>query len=1139
MAFQQQLWLHYWYALLLLILLLLVVFLAVGNGSEHTHHHTHEHWLVDYLATDIPRSSLVNFDNDPTGRKSLPTAHRLYEDNSQYTSSYFHPKDYTKLQSIFHSFKRYSTQYPWVSSNISEISNTHPFIFFHQRKSGGTSLRATLEDVASEIGLNYFIPCANGVDCDTYTFPLTNAPTQYAIFAGHFKWGVQSDFTRYSPTDSTIQHTLRKEFSCITNYRHPIDRIESCLYFRFEKQLQGKCLMDMSIEQLHTILYWIDQFGTSCLNEPFRMMSGYQDEDVIDSLMIGIEKNGDEHLLGSVRRGLQEHNSGGGTTQVHSSRHYQHHLPSYPRLHRDSNQSLVATLSTIQALQQSGMNSLLPSLSPTMMPTLTPTLAPSYPPIPPSFLTVSPQQIHPLAIPIVASTLTNAKQCSPLILEIPESYTLAAKRFPELGKRGGFIANRKTNVNIGHERCQSLSGERRVLVRRAAALELLVYELLYNQTMIHLLHDHSIDAPWFYFLRTCVYNPALSIRTSAIPSMLRELSVNDMIMTSVTHPDTNSSATFGPFSTPTVSPLPPHRIPFIIVTATQQQRNELKSMIELATGYTTGTIYESIDPSRYFRYTPSQRSDYEKSIPILQSTCQREHKTVFADAGFFNLVSNEIQAEIGFDKHYMPQSMLTSCAEGEGDVPLFDKMAVIVRDPFYHIWKDVILPIVGRENVTILPKNDKESLLTRLHRMKVSYKTLHTTTSRLRGSYRDSTSNDVMCHINRLMESNLPYYSHLTVAPTISPTLSPSDTSTVSPSLSPNTSSTSNCYNHYLSLSPDDHSILFKVNETLMEHHVPVSLIEQYLTHLREYVRAFHTAMAFNTMRDGQKDSRTHSDESVFYREYYSLFFNELQYHSLFHTHYLALLTPFLSLSPFLSEDERTRAKHIGYTVGDKVRYDERVRVRESGRENGYKFEFFSYESLMDETFAHQMSALLKDYHLDTLVQSKLTPSPTLSPTDQTLPHGWKHALTTNAFTSLLHYGSISNTTTKLRSQCAFGSANTVDKDLVISLIPMMKAFYAVNPEILIVVREIVRENLQVIGINNSQMHLLYKIEREDRDKVERLKGEKEKENDSGIEKVNKGVRESKTVKGKDLGKDGKRDDKTKGKGNKSTTSWF
>jgi hypothetical protein len=62
------------------------------------------------------------------------------------------------------------------------------------------------------------------------------------------------------------------------------------------------------------------------------------------------------------------------------------------------------------------------------------------------------------------------------------------------------------------------------------------------------------------------------------------------------------------------------------------------------------------------------------------------------------------------------------------------------------------------------------------------------------------------------------------------------------------------------------------------------------------------------------------------------------------------------------------------------------------------------------------------------------------------------------------------------RLACAFGSANTIDRDLVLKQLPAMKAFYALNPEILDEVKKLVKDGLELIGLDPQQMHFMYHL---------------------------------------------------------------
>jgi hypothetical protein len=59
---------------------------------------------------------------------------------------------------------------------------------------------------------------------------------------------------------------------------------------------------------------------------------------------------------------------------------------------------------------------------------------------------------------------------------------------------------------------------------------------------------------------------------------------------------------------------------------------------------------------------------------------------------------------------------------------------------------------------------------------------------------------------------------------------------------------------------------------------------------------------------------------------------------------------------------------------------------------------------------------------------------------------------------------------------CAYGSTTTFDQDLVLSQIPAMKAFYAMYPKVFEQVKEIVKERLHAIGLEEKQMHFMYRL---------------------------------------------------------------
>lgn len=175
-------------------------------------------------------------------------------------------------------FLSYPDEKMWSVSPA--ISTKHPFIFFHQRKCGGSSFRATLRKAAAKLNLKTYIPCMDGVSCDMYSFnhlrgnqlPVSG---DVAVFAGHFTWGEQHDLARWG---------REANIACTTNYREPVSRIVSCLYYRHKASFGNKCINDLTVEMLRKLLFKRDEYGDSCLNEPFFIMSGIKDRPALDHL---------------------------------------------------------------------------------------------------------------------------------------------------------------------------------------------------------------------------------------------------------------------------------------------------------------------------------------------------------------------------------------------------------------------------------------------------------------------------------------------------------------------------------------------------------------------------------------------------------------------------------------------------------------------------------------------------------------------------------------------------------------------------------------------------------------------------------------------------------------------------------------
>ena len=147
-----------------------------------------------------------------------------------------------------------------------------PFIYIHQRKCGGSSVRDAVFGGAAALGLNAstFIPCYQDVPCETVEPPPAMKSTA-AVFAGHFNW--------YSVVSDD------RDFACLTTFRHPVNRVNSCLSFLFHFTRQPVDLVaNMTREQFKHMLLLTHHGNNSCNNEALYMLSGVKHAATLDFL---------------------------------------------------------------------------------------------------------------------------------------------------------------------------------------------------------------------------------------------------------------------------------------------------------------------------------------------------------------------------------------------------------------------------------------------------------------------------------------------------------------------------------------------------------------------------------------------------------------------------------------------------------------------------------------------------------------------------------------------------------------------------------------------------------------------------------------------------------------------------------------
>lgn len=111
-------------------------------------------------------------------------------------------------------------------------TNSSRLVFFHDRKTSGSTLREILVQTAKRCRLRYLVPCYH-IPCTVYDFSfsqheqygasasLQGALTSAAIVAGHFSYDL-----------APILLSGGKTFACVTMVREPLSRIISYYYER-------------------------------------------------------------------------------------------------------------------------------------------------------------------------------------------------------------------------------------------------------------------------------------------------------------------------------------------------------------------------------------------------------------------------------------------------------------------------------------------------------------------------------------------------------------------------------------------------------------------------------------------------------------------------------------------------------------------------------------------------------------------------------------------------------------------------------------------------------------------------------------------------------------------------------------------
>eukprot|EP00316_Scyphosphaera_apsteinii_P023901 CAMPEP_0119314860 /NCGR_PEP_ID=MMETSP1333-20130426/34069_1 /TAXON_ID=418940 /ORGANISM="Scyphosphaera apsteinii, Strain RCC1455" /LENGTH=340 /DNA_ID=CAMNT_0007320059 /DNA_START=109 /DNA_END=1131 /DNA_ORIENTATION=- len=173
------------------------------------------------------------------------------------------------------------------------------FVFWHQRKAGGSTMRKALLDAAQNISMGAFIPCYNGTACDTYAPPdpsiIGYGMRPYYILGGHlyrsyverwdWLWHIRENEGNH-PFSQLAQGHADAAPLCFTQLREPVSRVESCWNYRMvagqrRNQLTNLPLFhEMEEHELDRLLpNMFSMWGEGCNNEAARVLSSVGMDD--------------------------------------------------------------------------------------------------------------------------------------------------------------------------------------------------------------------------------------------------------------------------------------------------------------------------------------------------------------------------------------------------------------------------------------------------------------------------------------------------------------------------------------------------------------------------------------------------------------------------------------------------------------------------------------------------------------------------------------------------------------------------------------------------------------------------------------------------------------------------------------------
>jgi len=173
-----------------------------------------------------------------------------------------------------------------VHQNLRISNFEHPFVFFHLRKTAGSFLRSSMMKAAKNASISHFIPCFEGLTCESYFIPKN---VHFQMYGGHLHY-VDVENSLLHKRWFELQDPPEKEPSidCLVSIRPTVDRVQSCWNYRFVQGQHGhtpmKAAHEMMAQEWDELLpASLSMYREGCNNEFARIFGTALAENVINN----------------------------------------------------------------------------------------------------------------------------------------------------------------------------------------------------------------------------------------------------------------------------------------------------------------------------------------------------------------------------------------------------------------------------------------------------------------------------------------------------------------------------------------------------------------------------------------------------------------------------------------------------------------------------------------------------------------------------------------------------------------------------------------------------------------------------------------------------------------------------------------